>query len=105
MPPAETLLELLDHLRDMPKPMLVHCKSGADRTGLAVTLYLHVIKGRPLDEARRALHWKYAHFPIGKAGIVHRMLDAYAADHAATGIDFEQWLRTRYDPDEFNRPA
>lgn len=98
LPPRETLLQLLEHLRDMPKPMLVHCKSGADRTGLAVTLYLHVIKGLPLPEARRALGWKYAHFSFGKAGIVHRMLDAYEADHQATGIGFEEWAATRYDP-------
>jgi len=95
----ETLLELLQLLREMPKPMLVHCKSGADRTGLAVTLYLHVLKGVPLPEARKALSWKYAHFSWGKAGIVHAMLDAYQAAHEATGIGFEDWVRTSYDPD------
>ncbi|WP_210730547.1 fused DSP-PTPase phosphatase/NAD kinase-like protein [Roseicyclus persicicus] len=102
VPPPATLLELVRLLREMPKPMLVHCKSGADRTGLAVTLYLHVIKGQPLEEARRALSWRYAHFSFGKAGVVHRMLDAYAADRAATGIDFEDWVATRYDPAAFN---
>ena len=81
----------------MPKPMLVHCKSGSDRTGLAVTLYLHVIKGQPLDEARRALSWKYGHWSFGSAGVVHRLLDAYAAAHAATGIGFEDWVRQDYD--------
>jgi protein tyrosine/serine phosphatase len=91
-------LELIALLRDMPKPMLVHCKSGADRTGLAVTIYLHVIKGLPLTEARRALSWRYAHFSWGKAGIVSRMLDAYEADNRATGIGFEEWVETRYDP-------
>jgi hypothetical protein len=30
------------------------------------------------------------------------MLDAYAADHAATGIGFEDWVATRYDPADFN---
>ncbi len=91
------LLDLVGKLRDMPKPMLVHCKSGADRTGLAVTLYLHVLKGMPLEEARRALNWRYAHLPWSKAGIVHTMLDAYAADRSETGIGFEEWVRTRYD--------
>jgi protein tyrosine/serine phosphatase len=89
-------------LREMPKPMLVHCKSGADRTGLAVTLYLHVIRGEPLEQARRALSWRYAHLSFGQAGVVHRMLDAYAADRAATGIGFEDWVATRYDPAAFN---
>jgi protein tyrosine phosphatase (PTP) superfamily phosphohydrolase (DUF442 family) len=100
---GEVLLDLIDKLRTMPKPMLVHCKSGADRTGLAVTLYLHVLKGVPLAQARRALHWRYAHLPWSRAGIVHRMLDAYARAHDETGIGFEDWVRTAYDPDTLSR--
>lgn len=99
LPKRNALLDLIAQLRAMPKPILVHCKSGADRTGLAVTLYLHVIKGQPLATARRALNWRYAHFAWGKAGIVHRLLDAYDRDHTATGIGFEDWVATRYDRD------
>jgi len=98
LPPAAVLSELMGLLREMPKPILVHCKSGADRTGLAVTLYLHVVKGLPLSQARRALSWRYAHFSWGKAGIVNRLLDAYDKENRETGIDFEEWVRTRYDP-------
>lgn len=97
LPARKALLELVHQLRVMPKPVLVHCKSGADRTGLAITIYLHVIKGQPIARARRALNWRYAHFSWGRAGIVHRLLDAYAAEHAATGIGFEEWVATRYD--------
>jgi len=78
--------------------MLVHCKSGADRTGLAITLYRHVIRGESIEDARASLHWSYGHLAFSKAGIVHDMLDAYAADRALTGIPFEAWLRERYDP-------
>jgi protein tyrosine phosphatase (PTP) superfamily phosphohydrolase (DUF442 family) len=99
LPSADTLRALLAHLREMPKPMLVHCKSGADRTGLAVTLYRHVIKGEPLAEARKALSWRYGHWAVGKAGVVHRLLDAYGAAHEETGIGFEAWLETGYDRD------
>lgn len=95
---GDVLLDLVAKLRDMPKPMLVHCKSGADRTGLAVTLYRHVIRGEPIAEARTSLHWAFGHLPLGKAGVVHRMLDAYEADHDRTGIPFEEWAATCYDP-------
>jgi protein tyrosine phosphatase (PTP) superfamily phosphohydrolase (DUF442 family) len=97
LPSRETVEGLLRALREMPKPMLVHCKSGADRTGLAVTLYRHVLREEPLAEARRSLHWFYGHLSFGNAGIVHGMLDAYAADHARTGIKFEDWLKEAYD--------
>jgi len=98
LPSADILLDLIHLLRTLPKPLLVHCKSGADRTGLAATLYLHVIKGVPLDRARRQLALRYAHVRFSKAGIVHTLLDAYDADHGETGVDFETWLTTRYDP-------
>lgn len=32
--------QLVAIMRDAPKPILIHCKSGADRTGLATALYL-----------------------------------------------------------------
>jgi len=99
LPKPEAILAALDKIRTLPKPLLVHCKSGADRTGLIITLYRHVIKGEPLAEARKSLAWYYAHASWGKAGVVHEMLDAYARDNEATGIGFEDWVRTRYDRD------
>ena len=102
VPSTETMKSLLEKLRDMPKPMLLHCKSGADRTGLAVTLYRHVIRGEPLSEARKSLHWSYGHLQSVKTNVVHRMLDAYAADNARTGITFEAWLDKAYDPVALN---
>lgn len=50
--------QLVAVMRQAPKPMLVHCEGGADRTGLAVALYL-AASGRPLDEAARALSIRY----------------------------------------------
>jgi protein tyrosine phosphatase (PTP) superfamily phosphohydrolase (DUF442 family) len=99
LPQPEVLLDAIGKLRTLPKPMLLHCKSGADRTGLMVTIYLHHLKGLPLEEARRALSWRYAHAHWGRAGIVHELLDAYARDRADTGVDFETWVETRYDPE------
>lgn len=97
LPRAEELQGAIDKMRALPKPLLLHCKSGADRTGLMVTLYLHLEKGVPLAEARRALSWRYAHFELGGAGIVHEMLNAYGRAHAARGTGFEEWLASEYD--------
>jgi protein tyrosine phosphatase (PTP) superfamily phosphohydrolase (DUF442 family) len=98
LPRREALLGLLDAFREMPKPMVVHCKSGSDRTGLASVLYLHVFKGVALPEARGQLSLRYIHNPLGRARVINRLLDAYDAEHRATGIGFENWLRDRYDP-------
>ncbi len=98
LPAQSQLIALFDAFRDMPKPMVIHCKSGSDRTGLASTMYLHAVHGVPLPEARKQLSLRYIHNPWGKARIVNRLLDAYAAAHAETGIGMEEWVRTQYDP-------
>lgn len=59
-PEAETLIALL---RDAPKPVLIHCKSGADRTGLAAALYL-AQAGHDEDRAEAQISIRYGHFSI-----------------------------------------
>ncbi len=55
---------LVTLLRDAPKPILIHCKSGADRTGLAAVLYLNQIAGKTADAAERQLSIRFGHFSI-----------------------------------------
>jgi protein tyrosine/serine phosphatase len=55
--------DLLAIMRRAPKPLLVHCKSGADRTGLVSALYRFAIEGKGADEADRQLTVLYGHFP------------------------------------------
>lgn len=94
----ERLLQLLDLFETIERPFLMHCKSGADRTGLAAALYLLHIEGAPVATAARQLHWRYIHFRNARTGVLDHMIEAYAADHAATGIAIRDWIATRYDP-------
>jgi protein tyrosine/serine phosphatase len=55
--------EVLGLVRDAPKPLLVHCKAGADRTGLISALYRFAGEGVSADEADRELSLVYGHFP------------------------------------------
>src|ERR1700758_148997 len=43
--------DLIAIIREAPKPLLVHCKSGADRTGLVSALYRYAVEGKGADEA------------------------------------------------------
>lgn len=54
---------LITILREAPKPLLIHCKSGADRTGMAAAVYLYAIKQRPMEDAHEQLSLYYGHFP------------------------------------------
>ena len=57
------ITQLLDIVRNAPKPLLVHCKSGADRAGLVSALYRYAIAGVSAAEADRQLSLAYGHFP------------------------------------------
>ncbi len=96
-PPAEDLLALIDTFRSIDKPFVMHCKSGADRAGLASAIYLLVIEGAPMPVARRQLGLRYLHVRQSKTGILDHILDVYEARNARDPISFEDWLRTEYD--------
>ena len=60
---AKQIAEILDIVRSAPKPMLIHCKSGADRSGLVAALYRYAETGASATEADRELSLVYGHFP------------------------------------------
>ena len=56
--------QLIALMRAMPKPLLIHCRSGSDRTGLASALYLAAIAGKGEEEAERQLSLRFGHFAV-----------------------------------------
>lgn len=52
---------LIQTMRDAPKPLLIHCRSGADRTGAASALYLAAIKHADEETAEWQLSPLYGH--------------------------------------------
>lgn len=93
-PPKAELQKLIALFRRVEKPLLIHCKSGADRAGLASAIYLLVIEQRPLAQARRMLSWRYIHLRWTKTGVLDLLLDTYQASGEP---DFERWLEHDYD--------
>lgn len=55
---------LVEIMRNAPKPLLIHCRAGADRTGLASALYLAGIENRDEAEAERHLSILYGHIGL-----------------------------------------
>ncbi|MBC7478983.1 MAG: tyrosine-protein phosphatase [Pseudorhodobacter sp.] len=97
--PSRALLEqLYAMLRDLPRPLLVHCKSGADRTGLAAFMYQLLVEHQPFEVARRQLSFRYLHVANSPAGIQDHVLRHYEVAYEATGIGFMEWVRSAYDP-------
>lgn len=91
---AAELFERLEY------PILMHCKSGADRAGLMSALYAHLRLGQPIEVARRQLALRYGHIRQADTGVLDYFFDRYLADNAKQPMPFLRWLETVYDPDE-----
>lgn len=84
-------------------PMLMHCKSGADRAGIMSVLYRFLHEGVPLTEAKTELSLKYGHFRQADTGILDYFFDKYLEDTRVRPLPFFEWVDTQYDPDELKR--
>jgi uncharacterized protein (TIGR01244 family) len=102
-PEKESLLAIRDFLANVAYPVLVHCKSGADRAGFMAALYLIIAEGRPVAEAKRQLSAWYGHFRFAKTGILDAFLDLYEKEGEAKGIEFFTWVEHHYDPERLKR--
>jgi protein tyrosine/serine phosphatase len=100
-PSRRELLVLIDLFRRCRYPLLIHCKSGSDRTGLASALYLMVIQGRSPNEALGAFTLFHGHIPFGGPEHLQEPFAEYAAWLVATGgrhssETFRYWVETQY---------
>ncbi len=94
-PHRERILRFHALYTSMARPALMHCKSGADRTGLAAGLAL-LFEGGTARDALRQLSWRHGHFSGSPTGV----LDAFFLHYAATAEGrrpFLDWVRDDYD--------
>jgi protein tyrosine phosphatase (PTP) superfamily phosphohydrolase (DUF442 family) len=94
-PHKDRILRFADIYAKMATPALMHCKSGADRAGLAAGLAL-LFDGGTARQAMRQLSWRFGHFSSSRTGI----LDAFFLLYERTGEGrkpFLDWVREDYD--------
>jgi protein tyrosine/serine phosphatase len=102
-PTQEKLIELLDTFETIEKPFVMHCKSGADRTGLASVLYLLTYGNATDAELRKHLSFTYIHIRKTDTGRLDFLLETYLARRDETGIALRDWVETEYDIDVMNQ--
>jgi protein tyrosine phosphatase (PTP) superfamily phosphohydrolase (DUF442 family) len=89
LPHRKDLVTLLDTYRDAKKPILIHCRAGADRTGEAAAIYLLEYMGATKEQALEALTFEYWHVELFNPA------KRYFIDEIYKG---EAWARDVYDP-------
>lgn len=99
-PTREEVLGARDLLRRLEGPVLIHCKSGADRAGLMSTLYLIAVEGVPVAEARGQLAMRFGHIRQSDTGVLDHFFERYLEANERAPIGFFEWVETVYDADE-----
>ena len=84
---------------EIDKPLLMHCKSGADRAGLMAALYLLIAENQPASVALRQLAWRYGHVRAAKTGLLDAFFAAYLP-YEEVGMPFFYWVDKIYDPEQ-----
>ena len=102
-PTREEIRGARDLFAAIEYPMLMHCKSGADRVGLMSVLYRFFQEGVPLEQATKELSLRYGHFRQADTGILDRFFEKYLEDNKRRPMPFLEWVDTVYDPDALKR--
>lgn len=102
-PSRAEVLGARDLFRTLQGPVLLHCKSGADRAGLMSTLYLIAVEGVPVSEARAQLALRFGHIRQSDTGVLDHFFECYLEADAQSPIAFFDWVENVYDADEVKR--
>ncbi|MDR3505937.1 MAG: tyrosine-protein phosphatase [Acidocella sp.] len=95
VPHRDRILRYADIIANMRGPALIHCKSGADRAGLAAGLFV-LIRGGTVEAALKQLSLRFGHIKQAKTGILDEFFRLY--QRAGEGKKpFLDWVREDYD--------
>ena len=93
LPKQTMLVDLLETFATAPRPMLIKCSGGADRTALAAALYLlHEHGPAALSQARRQMKTlPYLHLPKRDQRWIRHFPAFFEVDH--DGAPIAEWAR------------
>ena len=100
-PHRDRILRFHDIYQGLDTPALMHCKSGADRAGLASGLAI-LFEGGTSQDALAQLSWRFGHWNRSRTGILDAFFVRYAAQ-AEGRMPFLRWVATEYDEAELRR--
>jgi protein tyrosine phosphatase (PTP) superfamily phosphohydrolase (DUF442 family) len=104
-PSPQDLQKLFTALETAPRPLFIHCRRGADRTGLASTIAaLFENNDRiTVDEAEQQLSLFKGHAGVGRVEVMGDVIDMYRTwlatmQRAHNRANLKQWIFDVYRP-------
>jgi len=89
LPHKRDLILLLDAFKNAPRPLLVHCLIGADRTGEASAIYEMIYMGKSKEDSLKMLAPEFFHSPEITPAKSYFIRELWQG---------EAWARTQYNP-------
>lgn len=65
-PSPQDVRKLIEIFQEAPRPILIHCKAGSDRSGLVAAMWKVMVNKESKAEAEKQLSLKFGHLPFGK---------------------------------------
>ena len=100
-PQRDRIMRLHQIYQTMQAPGLIHCKSGADRAGLAAGLFV-MFEGGTAAQALQQLSLRFGHIRQARTGILDAFFLRYQRE-AEGRIPFLEWVQRDYDQDALRR--
>lgn len=102
-PAPQELRKLVSILESCPRPVLIHCRRGADRTGLATSLAWLYDQAEEASPGVSLLSWRFGHVPVGKVTVLDRVFGEYGdwlrhEDRGHSRDSLKQWVNAVYRP-------
>lgn len=95
LPPPADVAELLKLYRILPRPLLIHCESGSDRSGLASAIYLIDQKHLSPATAGKQLSLGFAHLSVYPYFEMNEFIELYR-DENPQHRPMDEWVTRDY---------
>lgn len=88
------IIEVLENAKKENQTLLIHCRAGADRTGLITAIAQIILYGYGVDDAMASSYNKiYGHIP-DPDGPLEQILSRYK--EFEDEMSFKEWIETKY---------
>ena len=101
LPSGDSLRRFVAALENSPKPILLHCRMGADRAGVGSVMAAMALGGEPYEKALAQMSIRYLHFddnPTKIAGLLQQYEVYCRSRSVGTGgwPEFRAWVMNVY---------
>jgi predicted protein tyrosine phosphatase len=101
LPATSELRRLIEVLEGSEPPLVLHCRRGADRTGLAAAVALLLLTDATPAQAARQLGARYGHVALGRPAHLDLFLELYSDWLLARGLTHSSAVFRRWATEEY----